>query len=333
MDGELVRLLILVLVFGAVLLGVEALLRWMRASQSRGRAINARLALISRGVDRDAIVAKLRRSKHSNFEALPLPLARLAGSLERLLTASGIRLEIGKMLMLLAAGASVTFLLCVLGAALAGATIGAGTLLLLGTFGAAVGVGLPLMLISRAANKRRKKMVEQFPVALDVFIRGLRAGHPIAAALDLLTVEMPDPIGSEFGLVIDEVTYGADLKDALQSMADRWGLEDMHMFVVSLSVQNETGGNLAEILQGLASVIRERASMYLKVRALSSEGRMTGLILTALPILAFSVLFLINPRFYLDVSGDPLFVRSFVGLIGLYAIGFFWIRKMIDIKV
>jgi tight adherence protein B len=116
-------------------------------------------------------------------------------------------------------------------------------------------------------------------------------------------------------------------------MADRWGLEDMHMFVVSLSVQNETGGNLAEILEGLASVIRERASMFLKVRALSSEGRMTGWILTALPVLAFSVLFLINPKFYLDVSGDPLFVRSFIGLLTLYTIGFFWIRKMINIKV
>jgi tight adherence protein B len=332
MNGDLIRLLILVLVFGAVLLGVEAVLRWVRVSQSEGRAINARLALISRGVAREAVITKLRRSTGS-FEALPAPLARLGRALEKMLTAAGIRMEASKMLMLLGAAGSVTFLLSVVGAAVTGATIRVGTLLLLGTFGAAFGVGMPLLFISRAANKRRKKMVEQFPVALDVFIRGLRAGHPIAAALDLLTVEMPDPIGSEFGLVIDEVTYGADLRDALQDMADRWGLEDMHMFVVSLSVQNETGGNLAEILEGLASVIRERASMFLKVRALSSEGRMTGLILTALPVLAFSVLFLINPKFYLDVSGDPLFVRSFIGLLTLYAIGFFWIRKMINIKV
>ena len=109
------------------------------------------------------------------------------------------------------------------------------------------------MVLQFKANRTRKKMQEQFPVALDVFVRGLRAGHPIAAALDLLTVEMPDPIGSQFGIVVDEVTYGADLRDALQAMAERWDLDDMRMFVVSLSVQNETGGNLAEILENLST--------------------------------------------------------------------------------
>ena len=176
-------------------------------------------------------------------------------------------------------------------------------------------------------------MQEQFPVALDVFVRGLRAGHPIAAALDLLTVEMPDPIGSQFGMVVDEVTYGADLRDALQAMADRWDLDDMRMFVVSLSVQSETGGNLAEILENLSKVIRERASMMMKVRALSSEGRMTAIMLTALPVLAFTVLFIGNPGFYLDVADDPAFFPGFVGLIMLYVIGFVTIRRMVDLKV
>jgi tight adherence protein B len=176
-------------------------------------------------------------------------------------------------------------------------------------------------------------MQDQFPTALDVFVRGLRAGHPIAAALDLLTVEMPDPIGSQFGVVVDEVTYGAELRDALQAMADRWDLEDMRMFVVSLSVQSETGGNLAEILDNLSTVIRERHSMYLKVRALSSEGRMTAIMLTVLPVFAFAMLFLMNPSFYLDVADDPAFMPSFLGLILMYVIGFITIRKMVDLKV
>src|SRR6185369_15289823 len=166
-----------------------------------------------------------------------------------------------------------------------------------------------------------------------VFVRGLRAGHPIAAALDLLTVEMPDPVGSQFGLVVDEVTYGAELRDALSNMAERWDLEDMRMFVVSLSVQNETGGNLAEILENLSKVIRERQSMMMKVRALSSEGRMTALMLTVLPVFTFTMLFLINPSFFLDVANDPWFVPGFVFLIILYLTGFFTIRKMVDLKV
>jgi len=116
-------------------------------------------------------------------------------------------------------------------------------------------------------------------------------------------------------------------------MADRWDLEDMRMFVVSLAVQNETGGNLAEILENLSQVIRERASMMLKVRALSSEGRMTAAMLTALPILAFTLLFIGNPRFYLDVADDPAFLPGYVALLILYLIGFFSIRRMIDLKV
>jgi tight adherence protein B len=199
--------------------------------------------------------------------------------------------------------------------------------------GLSIGLGIPLSVVSRMASKRRQKMQEQFPVALDIFIRGLRSGHPVSAALDLLTKEMEDPLGSELGLVLDEVAYGADLRDALQSMADRWGLEDIQMFVVSLSVQNETGGNLAEILTNLASVIRERARMYMKVRALSSEGRMTALVLTALPVMTISGLFLLNPSFYLDVAQDPIFVPGFLGLVLVYFIGLFSIRRMIDLKV
>jgi tight adherence protein B len=105
------------------------------------------------------------------------------------------------------------------------------------------------------------------------------------------------------------------------------------MFVVSLSVQSETGGNLAEILENLSGVIRERASMMMKVRALSSEGRMTAMILTGLPILSFAGLFLVQPSFYLDVATEPAFIIGFSGLMLLYFIGFFTIRRLIDLKV
>ena len=129
------------------------------------------------------------------------------------------------------------------------------------------------------------------------------------------------------------MTYGAELRDALQNMAERWDLDDMRMFVVSLSVQNETGGNLAEILENLSQVIRERQSMMMKVRALSSEGRMTATMLTILPVFTFTALFLINPPFFLDVADDPWFVPGFGMLIVLYTIGFVTIRRMVDLKV
>src|SRR5207253_2471093 len=147
-------------------------------------------------------------------------------------------------LMILVAPVFIFFSLLLLMAAWWGIGISFGRIVISATFAVILGGLLPVMILNFRATRTRKKMQEQFPVALDVFVRGLRAGHPIAAALDLLTVEMPDPVGSQFGLVVDEVTYGAELRDALQAMADRWDLEDMRMFVVSLSVQSETGGNL-----------------------------------------------------------------------------------------
>jgi tight adherence protein B len=214
-----------------------------------------------------------------------------------------------------------------------GIGVSIGRIVISASFAALLGAVLPLMLINFKATRARRRMEEQFPVALDVFVRGLRAGHPVAAALELLTVEMPDPIGSQFGIAVDEVTYGAELRDALQNMAERWDLDDMRMFVVSLSIQNETGGNLAEILENLSRVIRERHAMMMKVRALSSEGRMTATMLTILPIFSFVMLFMFKPRFFLDVAGDPWFVPGFTFLIVLYVIGFFVMRRMIDLKV
>jgi tight adherence protein B len=237
------------------------------------------------------------------------------------------------MLFILIAPFVVFFGLLMLMSAWWGIGISTGRIMIAVAFAVLLGAVLPAMAINFKATRIRKRMEEQFPVALDVFVRGLRAGHPIAAALELLTVEMPDPIGSQFGLVVDEVTYGAELRDALQNMAERWDLDDMRMFVVSLSVQNETGGNLAEILENLSKVIRERHAMMLKVRALSSEGRMTAVMLTVLPILTFTVLFMFNARFFLDVANDPMFVPGFTILIILYIIGFIWIRKLVDLKV
>ncbi|WP_309662577.1 type II secretion system F family protein [Sphingomonas sp.] len=275
----------------------------------------------------------LRRADSDLPTWLPPILAGTAGKFERMLMAAQITMPTGRLMLFVLLGPIVLFFVILMIMAATGVPIAFGRLFLIATFSGLLGAAIPLMVLQFKANRTRKKMQEQFPVAVDVFVRGLRAGHPIAAALDLLTEEMADPIGSQFGIVVDEVTYGADLRDALQAMANRWDLDDMRMFVVSLSVQNETGGNLAEILENLSTVIRERASMMMKVRALSSEGRMTAIMLTGLPIFAFTTLFIANPAFYLDVSDDPAFLPGFIGLILLYIIGFVSIRRLVDLKV
>jgi tight adherence protein B len=329
-----IRALILVCVFGAVALFAETLLRAYAGARAGGKAINLRLTLIGRGHSRSDTMNILRRAGSSIPKGLPPSLERLALKFERMLMQAQLTIPTGRlMLFILIAPAAIFFALLLLMAMWWGMGISVGRIVISAAFAIVLGGVLPIMALNFKATRVRKRMEEQFPVALDVFVRGLRAGHPIAAALELLTVEMADPIGSQFGLAVDEVTYGAELRDALQNMAERWDLDDMRMFVVSLSIQNETGGNLAEILENLSKVIRERHAMMMKVRALSSEGRMTGVMLTVLPIFAFAVLFTFNPRFFLDVANDPWFVIGFTVLIILYIIGFVTIRKMVDLKV
>lgn len=333
MSDTWLKALILAALFGAVLLAVDTLVGWFAHSKSEGRAINLRLKLIRSGRTTGEALSLLKRSDSVLPEGLPDPIRRLGERLERTLMTAQLTMATPRlMLILLLAPLALLFTILLIMVA-AGAPVGFGRIVLVATFSLVLGWLIPLFALQLRANSMRKKMQDQFPVALDVFIRGLRAGHPVAAALDLLTVELPDPIGSQFGIAVDEVTYGADLRDALHAMAERWDLADMRMFVVSLAVQSETGGNLAEVLENLSHVIRERRSLLLKVRALSSEGRMTAIILTALPILAFTALFSFNPEFYLDVADDPAFVPGFMSLILLYAIGFVTIRRMVDIRV
>jgi tight adherence protein B len=334
MNPSWIRALILVCIFAAVVLAAETLARWLAANRAGDKAINLRMKLIGRGHDRAEALSLLRRSGSAVPDGLPPFIDRLGRKLERMLMQAQVTLPTPRLMLgVLVAPIAIFFLLLLLMIFWWGISMSPGRLMITITFAVVLGAVLPMLVLNFKATRTRKKMEEQFPVALDVFVRGLRAGHPIAAALDLLTVEMPDPIGSQFGIAVDEVTYGAELRDALQSMAERWDMEDMRMFVVSLSVQSETGGNLAEILENLSKVVRDRHSMMLKVRALSSEGRMTATMLTILPIFAFVMLFLFSPRFFLDVANDPWFIPGFGILIVLYVTGFLIMRRMVDLKV
>lgn len=330
---ELIRFFILLGIFASVFLLVQVGLRLSVQRGMHSGAINKRLKMIALGNDRDDIIRRLRKN-----DPLELPegggiVNRLYRSYRRNLTMAAIPWTAGQVAVAMGIIFAALVLIIVIAAWGANFSPSLGVMQLIMAFSAATAIGVPVMVVAFIAERRRKRMQAQFPVALDVFVRALKSGHPIAGAIQLLTQEMDDPIGSEFGLVADEVSYGADLTDALNDMAERWDLDDIRMFVVSLSVQNETGGNLAEILDNLSKVIRERAGLFLKVRALSSEGRMTGWLLTALPIFTFVALFLVNPPFYLAVAGDPIFYIGFPALLVWYLIGVLSIRKMVNIRV
>lgn len=333
MSDTALRFLTMLALFALVVLVVQVGVGGLADRRVKSRAVNRRLQLIEAGVDRETVTSMLRKDAPRTLTGAPRWVAGPLKSLRLMLNAANIKRSEIQVLGYMIVGAITAALLVLIAAGTSGYTITLGMAQLAAAIGATVAIVLPWMVISRLADARRRRMESQFPIALDIFVRGLRSGHPIPSALQLLTEEMDDPIGSEFGIVSDEIAFGLDLREALARMAERWGLPDMHMFVVSVSVQMETGGNLAEILENLAQVIRDRASMFMKVRALSSEGRMTALILTALPILAFTGLFLANPAFYMEVATDPIFFIGFGGLILLYLIGFFSIRRMVDLKV
>ena len=331
--ADIIRLFLLLAVFASVLLASQIVLGSTARRTVEVGLVNRRLRMISRGADREDIIAELRRNDPMLGDQPLDAFGRWMRKFRRNLMMAQVpfgptQVLVAMILLFLALTAIIVSVAWFQRFALT-----LGVIQFIVAVSAAVAVFTPLSVVSFLAQRKRRRMQEQFPVGLDIFVRALRSGHPIASAIELLTEEMEDPIGSQFGLVSDEVSYGAELTDALHAMAERWDLDDIRMFVVCLSVQNETGGNLAEILENLSTVIRERASMYMKVRALSSEGRMTGWILGVLPVFTFIFLFVMNPAFYLGVATDPIFYIGFPIMIGWYLIGIYMIRRMIDLKV
>ena len=165
---------------------------------------------------------------------------------------------------------------------------------------------LPLMALRTLRNRRHKMFGIQLPEALELITRGLKAGHPVPVAVAMVAREMPDPIGTEFGMVADEVTYGSDMVTALQNLFQRVGHEDLPLFVTAVAIQSQSGGNLREILDGLSQVIRERGKLRRKVRSISTEGRMSAYILTAVPALLACAMMVLMPDMYLSVIDEPM---------------------------
>jgi tight adherence protein B len=168
------------------------------------------------------------------------------------------------------------------------------------------GMALPWLVLRFLRARRQKRFGAQFPDALDMIVRSLRAGHPVPIAITMVAREMRDPIGSEFGIVVDEITYGADLESALRSLYFRIGQDDLPLFVTAVAIQGTTGGNLGEILENLSGVIRQRFKMRRKIRALAAEGRASAIILSSLPIGLFLVIQVVAPDFYAAVWNESM---------------------------
>ncbi len=208
-----------------------------------------------------------------------------------------------------------------------------------GSFGAALlaapvtGLLLPWFYLVRRRAKKMTLFGKQLPEAVDLITRSLKAGHPVPVAISMVAREMPDPIGSEFGMVADEVTFGSDLVTALANMHTRVGHPDLPLLISSVSIQSATGGNLREILDGLSKVVRARLKMKAKIRAISAEGRISAVFLSAMPVILFAVLLTLMPDYYSGVWQYSETWWGFSGLIFWLVAGNAMILKMVSFKV
>ncbi|MEJ7933457.1 type II secretion system F family protein [Sphingobium sp. AN558] len=207
--------------------------------------------------------------------------------------------------------------------------------------GLAAGLGLPHWWIGRMIAKRIQKFNAKFPDALELLVRGLRSGLPIAETLGIVSSEVPGPLGEEFKLITERIKIGRTMEQALQETADRLGTAEFQFFVITLAIQRETGGNLAETLSNLATVLRQRAQMKLKIRAMSSESKASAYIIGALPFLVFGMISYINfnymsPFYTPDPAGTfGLSLMQVVGIGGMcwMGIGAFIMAQMINFEI
>ena len=299
----------------------EAVYLLFFTSHSYRKNVNRRLKLVENVSDREAMLVQLRRERGLTTSGeYRLPVI----SLNRLILQSGLTMGIGNLAFYVGIVALFSF----------------GALMFTrGQFTEAFGAAafcctlLPLLILKIMRSRRQKAFGAQFPDALDIIVRSLRSGHPVPVAISMVAREMPDPIGSEFGIVADEITYGADLETGMRNLYFRIGQEDLPLFVTAVAIQSSTGGNLSEILQNLSAVIRQRFKMRRKIRALAAEGRASALILSSLPIMLFLIIQVVAPEFYASVWHEDL-TKIVLACAGAWmGVGNFIMYRMVNFKI
>jgi tight adherence protein B len=201
------------------------------------------------------------------------------------------------------------------------------------SFGMLAGVGLPHFVVGKLIQRRVNKFTQRFPDAIELAVRGLRSGLPISETIGIVASEIPAPVGTEFRNVADKMKIGRTMEAALQDVSDRLGTPEFQFFVISLAIQRETGGNLAETLSNLAEVLRKRAAMKLKIRAMSSESKASAYIIGALPFIVFGLIWFINGKYMQNFFVDPrLMIAGCVGMVWM-TIGALIMAKMINFEI
>jgi len=310
-------------IFGGVLLLVEAIyLIVFGRSIQLGSRMNRRMEFLEKSASRTEALDKLRKeiSQHSGGVSIPF-YSLLAEKAARARIAFSPIALIGLMAVV------ATFVWVALSLMTEAAAA------LKGGLAVSMGIGGVWFWVSKKAKKRMDMIEEQLPDAIDLIVRGLRVGHPFIHALSAAAREIPDPLGSELGLIADEASYGRDMGEALLAFAERMDIQDLRFLAVAVTIQQTSGGNLAEILDGLGKVVRARFRLFRRVRAITAEAKWSGMFLSAFPIIAMILISVIKPDYYDEVKETALFVPVALVVFAFLGINVMYMRKMVNIKV
>ena len=311
------------LIFVAVLLLVEGIyLTVFGKSISLNSKISRRLDLLEKGQGREQVLEQLRKEMTQHIKSRSIPLySILAQKAQR----ANIAFSPAQILMVMAGLGVVSF------AAMTVATEVETPVRAL--IAVAMGVGGVYVWIDKKAKKRMGLLEEQLPDAVELMVRSLRVGHPFSAAIGMVAKEVPDPLGTEMGMIADEAAYGRDMGEALKAMAERMDMQDMRFLAVAVNIQQTAGGNLAEILDGLAKVIRSRFKLFRRVKAITAEAKWSGTFLSGFPLLALVGINVAQPNYYDDVKETAFFIPACLVVAAFLVANVFVMRALVNIKV
>ncbi|PIE07114.1 MAG: pilus assembly protein TadB [Rhodobacterales bacterium] len=315
--------IVFVLIFIAVLVLVEGIyLTIFGKSISLNNRVNRRLEMLEKGVDREQVLEQLRKEMHQHIEAKGIPLySLLADKAQK----ANIAFTPQQIMMLMGAVTVVAYVGLTLGT-----SAGFGVRILVAIV---MGVGGVYVWINNKAKKRIGLIEEQLPDAVELMVRSLRVGHPFSSAIQIVAREIPDPLGSEMGVIADEASYGRDVAESLKHLAERVDMQDMRFLAVAVSIQQTSGGNLAEILEGLSKVIRSRFRLFRRVKAITAEARWSGIFLSGFPLLALVMINMLQPNYYDKVKETSLFIPAALVVGAFLVANIFVMRMLTNIKV
>lgn len=318
-----IEAIIYVLIFVGVLVLVEGVyLVSFGKSISLNSKVNRRLEMLDKGTGREQVLEQLRKEMRQHMKTQSIPLYSLISEKAQ---KAAIAFTPRQLIMIMGGLAVLAY---------AGLTVGTDTapvVRLVASLG--IGIGAVYFWVNQKAKKRMSLIEEQLPDAIELMVRSLRVGHPFTSAVQIVAQEVEDPLATEFGIIADEAAYGRDISDSLKEMAERLDMQDMRFLAVAVTIQQQSGGNLAEVLAGLAKVIRARFRLFRRVKAITAEAQWSGKFLSAFPLLCLIGLLVKDPGYYDGVIDHPWFIPACF-IVGIFlSVNLLVMRMLTNIKV